>query len=75
MKRIIHRELINILHFLSSDSDFRDQLTILIADIVDGTYDLRIPRLVAMVTAVSPAASGDWVVELQVSKEWAVKLQ
>jgi len=47
-------------------ADFRNFLTVTLADVVDGTYDLRIPRLVALVTSVTPSASGDWVVELQV---------
>eukprot|EP01032_Pedospumella_encystans_P015033 gene15033-17233_t len=44
---------------------FRDLLTVTLADVVDGTYDLRIPRLVALVTSITPSASGDWVLELQ----------
>ena len=45
---------------------FRDLLTVTLADVVDGTYDLRIPRLVALVISITPSASGDWVLELQV---------
>jgi len=38
-----------------------------VADVVDGTYDLRVPRLVVLVSSVTPSPSGDWVLELQVS--------
>jgi hypothetical protein len=32
----------------------------------DGTYDLRVPRIIAQVLSVSSTSTGDWKVELQV---------
>jgi hypothetical protein len=37
-----------------------------IADVNDGTYDLRVPRIIAQVMSVSSSSAGDWHVELEV---------
>jgi hypothetical protein len=46
-----------------------DRATIVrIADVNDGTYDLRVPRMIAQVLSVSSSSAGDWKVELQVPR-------
>lgn len=37
-----------------------------VSDIVEGNYDLNIPKLVALVTLLAPSSSGDWVIGFQV---------
>lgn len=39
---------------------------IFVADVVEGTYDLKIPRMVAIVTCITNSSTGDWIVGLQV---------
>lgn len=41
--------------------------TVALSDVVEGNYDLKVPRLVVQVTLLTPSSSGDWVVGLQVS--------
>ena len=37
-----------------------------LVDVADGTYDLKVPRMVVSIMSLTPSTSGDWVVQLQV---------
>lgn len=37
-----------------------------LVDVADGTYDLKVPRLIVSIMSLTPSTSGDWVVQLQV---------
>lgn len=37
-----------------------------LVDVADGTYDLKVPRMIVSIMSLTPSTSGDWVVQLQV---------
>ena len=37
-----------------------------LVDVADGTYDLKVPRMIVSITSLTPSTSGDWAVQLQV---------
>lgn len=37
-----------------------------LVDVADGTYDLKVPRLIVSIMSLTPSTSGDWAVQLQV---------
>jgi len=47
------------------DTRFRRLFPASVADIVDGTYDLKVERVVAYLSMVSPSLNGDYLLELQ----------